>query len=38
MLAYAPLRLNKGAMTRGSSSETVEAMTMAKIHHISDDL
>ena len=36
--AYAKLYPNKGAMTPGSTTETVDAMTMAKIHGIIDDL
>lgn len=36
--AYAKLYPNKGAMTRGTTTETVDAMTMAKIYQIIDDL
>jgi hypothetical protein len=36
--AYAKLYPNKGAMTEGSTEETVDAMTMAKIEKIIDDL
>ncbi len=36
--AYAKLYPNKGAMTQGSTSETVDAMTMTKINKIIDDL
>ena len=36
--AYAKLYPNKGAMTEGPTAETVDAMAMAKIHHIIDDL
>jgi retron-type reverse transcriptase len=36
--AYAKLYLNKGAMTPGSTTETVDAMTLAKIQQIIDDL
>jgi group II intron reverse transcriptase/maturase len=36
--AYAKLYPNKGAMTPGSTTETVDAMTLAKIHQIIDDL
>lgn len=36
--AYAKLYPNKGAMTPGTTMETVDAMTMAKIYQIIDDL
>ena len=36
--AYAKLYPNKGAMTPGTTTETVDAMTMAKIYQIIDDL
>ena len=36
--AYAKLYPNKGAMTQGSTVETVDAMTLAKINKIIDDL
>ena len=36
--AYAKLYPNKGAMTPGSTAETDDAMTLAKIHQIIDDL
>ncbi len=36
--AYAKLYPNKGAMTPGTTPETVDAMTMAKIYQIIDDL
>ena len=36
--AYAKLYPNKGAMTEGSTTETVDAMTLVKIHQIIDDL
>jgi group II intron reverse transcriptase/maturase len=36
--AYAKLYPNKGAMTQGSTSETVDAMTLTKINKIIDDL
>src|SRR5437660_740993 len=36
--AYAKLYPNKGAMTPGITPETVDAMTMAKIDQIIDDL
>lgn len=36
--AYAKLYPNKGAMTPGPTAETVDAMAMAKIHQIIDDL
>src|SRR5260370_1537942 len=36
--AYAKLYPNKGAMTPGTTSETVDAMTMAKIEKLIDDL
>jgi retron-type reverse transcriptase len=36
--AYAKLYPNNGAMTQGSTSETVDAMTMTKINKIIDDL
>jgi retron-type reverse transcriptase len=36
--AYAKLYPNKGAMTQGSTEETVDAMTMMKISKIIDDL
>lgn len=34
LLAYGRLYSNKGAMTRGSTEETVDAMSMDKIHNI----
>ena len=36
--AYAKLYPNKGAMTQGSTSETVDAMTLTKINKIIEDL
>src|SRR3989440_5273489 len=36
--AYARIYSNEGAMTPGSTSETVDAMSMKKIHQIIDDL
>ena len=36
--AYAKLYPNKGAMTPGTTTETVDAMTIAKIYQIIDDL
>jgi group II intron reverse transcriptase/maturase len=36
--AYAKLYPNKGAMTQGSTSETVDAMALTKIHKIIEDL
>lgn len=36
--AYARIYSNEGAMTKGSTPETVDAMSMTKIHQIIDDL
>jgi group II intron reverse transcriptase/maturase len=36
--AYAKLYPNKGAMTKGATAETVDAMSLAKIEKIIDDL
>lgn len=36
--AYARLYPNKGAMTQGSTEETVDGMSVAKINHLIDDL
>lgn len=36
--AYGRLSANTGAMTPGSTTETVDAMSMANIEHLSDDL
>jgi group II intron reverse transcriptase/maturase len=36
--AYARLYSNKGAMTKGTTSETVDSMSLAKIEQIIDDL
>jgi group II intron reverse transcriptase/maturase len=36
--AYARLYSNKGAMTKGTTSETVDGMTLGKIEQIIDDL
>jgi len=36
--AYARIYSNEGAMTPGSTPETVDAMSMKKIHQIIDDL
>jgi group II intron reverse transcriptase/maturase len=38
LLAYGKLYRNKGAMTRGTTSETVDGMTLAKIDTIIDSL
>src|SRR6516162_6998115 len=38
LLAYARLYTNKGAMTRGVTSETVDAMSLSKIGQIIADL
>jgi group II intron reverse transcriptase/maturase len=38
LLAYARLYANKGAMTRGVTSETVDAMSLGKIEHLIDAL
>jgi group II intron reverse transcriptase/maturase len=36
--AYARLYSNKGAMTKGTTSETVDGMTLEKIKHIIEDI
>jgi hypothetical protein len=36
--AYARIYSNEGAMTKGSPAETVDAMSMKKIHQIIDAL
>lgn len=38
LLAYARLYANKGAMTRGVTSETVDALSLRKIEQLIDDL
>jgi group II intron reverse transcriptase/maturase len=38
LLAYARLYSNEGAMTRGTTSETVDGMALKKIEHLIDDL
>ncbi len=38
LMAYGRLYANKGAMTPGSTSETVDGMSMAKIEKLIDDL
>jgi retron-type reverse transcriptase len=38
LLAYAKLYPNKGAMTRGSTSETVDGMSLRKIDQLIDDV
>jgi group II intron reverse transcriptase/maturase len=38
LLAYARLYSNKGAMTKGTTSETVDAMSLEKIEKLIDDL
>src|ERR1051326_837474 len=38
LIAYGRLYPNKGAMTPGSTPETVDAMSMAKIEHLIDEL
>src|ERR1700730_6256496 len=38
LMAYGRLYANKGAMTPGSTSETVDGMSMAKIEQLIDDL
>lgn len=36
--AYARLYKNKGAMTKGTTDETVDSMSLAKIHQLIDDM
>ena len=36
--AYARLHSNKGAMTKGTTGETVDGMSLAKIEHLIDEL
>ncbi len=38
LMAYARLYSNEGAMTRGTTSETVDAMSLRKIERLIDDL
>ena len=38
LMAYARLYSNEGAMTRGTTSETVDGMALKKIEHLIDDL
>ena len=38
LIAYGRLYANKGAMTPGSTTETVDGMSMAKIEQLIDDL
>src|SRR5581483_3331465 len=38
LLAYARLYANQGAMTRGATNETVDAMSLRKIDHLINEL
>jgi group II intron reverse transcriptase/maturase len=38
LCAYARLYKNKGAMTKGTTDETVDSMSLAKIHQLIDDM